>query len=319
MISYQYINYGFFLNENGQLLTHEGFATYGSFTYATGDKLRVSIEGGVVKYRKNGILLRTSTVAPTYPLYAGAAIYSNSGTVSNAVITANFENVNWTNVLGVSASGNNLTKTASSTDWHNAHASSTQAINSGDGYVEFTASETTTNRMLGLGQFGTGYFTYSNIRYAIYLAANVLYTSEYGSLTNVGSYATGDKLRVAIENGAVKYYKNGTLLRTSAVAPTYPLYVNVALYQNGSTLTGAIFNNGSSSAGSSAQIHWLVTDHLGTPRMIFDQTGELANMTRHDYLPFGEELFAPTGGRTVAMGYSGGDGVRQQFTQGTGC
>jgi RHS repeat-associated protein len=315
MISYQYINYGFFLNENGQLLTHEGFTTYGSFTYATGDKLRVSIEGGVVKYRKNGILLRTSTVAPTYPLYAGAAIYSNSGTVTNAVITANFENVNWTNVLGVSASGNNLTKTAGSTDWYNAHASSTQAINSGDGYVEFTASETTTNRMLGLGQFGTGYFTYSNIRYAIYLAANVLYTSEYGSLTNVGSYATGDKLRVAIENGAVKYYKNGTLLRTSAVAPAYPLYVNVAVYQNGSTLTGAIFNNGSSSAGSSAQIHWLVTDHLGTPRMIFDQTGELANMTRHDYLPFGEELFAPTGGRTAAMGYSGGDRVRQQFTQ----
>jgi RHS repeat-associated protein len=31
-------------------------------------------------------------------------------------------------------------------------------------------------------------------------------------------------------------------------------------------------------------------------------------------LPFGEELFAPAGGRTAAMGYSGGDGVRQQFT-----
>lgn len=36
-------------------------------------------------------------------------------------------------------------------------------------------------------------------------------------------------------------------------------------------------------------------------------------MKRHDYLPFGEELFAGTGGRTVALGYAG-DGVRQQFT-----
>jgi RHS repeat-associated protein len=63
----------------------------------------------------------------------------------------------------------------------------------------------------------------------------------------------------------------------------------------------------------STNIHWLVTDHLGTPRMIFDQTGSLANLTRHDYLPFGEELFAPTGGRTTAQGYAG-DGVRQQFT-----
>lgn len=36
-------------------------------------------------------------------------------------------------------------------------------------------------------------------------------------------------------------------------------------------------------------------------------------MKRHDYLPYGEELVAGAGGRTVAQGYSG-DGVRQQFT-----
>jgi RHS repeat-associated protein len=35
---------------------------------------------------------------------------------------------------------------------------------------------------------------------------------------------------------------------------------------------------------------------------------------RHDYLPFGEELSALSGLRTPALGYSGGDGVRQQFT-----
>ena len=32
-------------------------------------------------------------------------------------------------------------------------------------------------------------------------------------------------------------------------------------------------------------------------------------------LPFGEELFAGTGGRTTAQGYSASDGVRQHFTQ----
>lgn len=66
-------------------------------------------------------------------------------------------------------------------------------------------------------------------------------------------------------------------------------------------------------AGPSSDIRWLVTDHLGTPRMIFDLGGSLANVKRHDYLPFGEELFAPTGGRSAAQGYSS-DGVRQQFT-----
>lgn len=65
----------------------------------------------------------------------------------------------------------------------------------------------------------------------------------------------------------------------------------------------------------STQINWLVPDHLGTPRIILDQTGNFANVKRHDYLPFGEELYGGTGGRTPAMGYVAGDGVRQQFTQ----
>jgi RHS repeat-associated protein len=68
------------------------------------------------------------------------------------------------------------------------------------------------------------------------------------------------------------------------------------------------------STETSSNIHWLVTDHLGTPRMIIDQTGTVANVKRHDYLPFGEELFAPAGGRTTALGYAAGDGIRQQFT-----
>ncbi len=67
-------------------------------------------------------------------------------------------------------------------------------------------------------------------------------------------------------------------------------------------------------SGSSTQVNWLVADQLGTPRMIFDQSGSLANVSRHDYLPFGEELFAGTGGRTIAQGYSASDGVRFQFT-----
>src|SRR5882724_137480 len=71
--------------------------------------------------------------------------------------------------------------------------------------------------------------------------------------------------------------------------------------------------------GSSTQINWLVADQLGTPRMIYDQTGSLANVSRHDYLPFGQELFANTGGRATTQGYPSSpnavDGARQKFTQ----
>jgi RHS repeat-associated protein len=68
-------------------------------------------------------------------------------------------------------------------------------------------------------------------------------------------------------------------------------------------------------SGGGIDIRWLVSDQLGTPRMIFDQTGSLANVSRHDYLPFGEELFAGAGGRMTAQGYTMSDDVRQKFTQ----
>src|SRR5262249_32156827 len=67
-------------------------------------------------------------------------------------------------------------------------------------------------------------------------------------------------------------------------------------------------------AGTSNTIHWLVNDQLGTPRMVFDQTGSNAGVSRHDYLPFGEELFAGQGLRSTTLGYTASDNVRQKFT-----
>ena len=88
---------------------------------------------------------------------------------------------------------------------------------------------------------------------------------------------------------------------TSASVDGYSRLTEVEAY--GPADTGASGNG----------VHWLIPDHLGTPRIVLDQTGNLAGVKRHDYLPFGEELFAGTGGRTAAMGYTG-EGVRQQFT-----
>jgi len=88
--------------------------------------------------------------------------------------------------------------------------------------------------------------------------------------------------------------------------------VDTALYSSGSTLSNVELGP---TGGPAASVQWLVSDHLGTPRVIIDQTGTLANVKRHDYLPFGEEMFEPVGGRSPALGYVSGDGVRQQFTQ----
>jgi RHS repeat-associated protein len=112
---------------------------------------------------------------------------------------------------------------------------------------------------------------------------------------NLSSYA-GGKYLVWNLHGHVK-------LKLSHVSPTG---LNAVL--------SGLFFDSVGGGSSSAQINWLVTDQLGTPRLIFDQTGSLASTKRHDYLPFGEELFAGTGGRTTAQGYTG-DSVRQKFTR----
>ena len=53
-------------------------------------------------------------------------------------------------------------------------------------------------------------------------------------------------------------------------------------------------------------------DHLGSPRVVTNTGG--AVVSRHDYMPFGEELGSGVGGRTTAMGFSVADGQRQKFT-----
>jgi len=66
-------------------------------------------------------------------------------------------------------------------------------------------------------------------------------------------------------------------------------------------------------SGSATQVYWLVTDQLGTPRMLIHQSGSFTGVSRHDYLPFGEDL-SGIGGRSTALGYTIG-ALRQKFTQ----
>jgi RHS repeat-associated protein len=55
-------------------------------------------------------------------------------------------------------------------------------------------------------------------------------------------------------------------------------------------------------------------DNLGSPRVITNSSASVVG--RHDYMPFGEDLGAGTGGRTTGMGFSGGssDNNRKKFT-----
>ena len=56
---------------------------------------------------------------------------------------------------------------------------------------------------------------------------------------------------------------------------------------------------------------YLVSDHQGTPRVVTSATGTI--ISRHDYLPFGEEVAAGVGMRVSGQGYGGADGVQKKY------
>jgi hypothetical protein len=208
------IEYAFFIYGGGGLSIYESGIDRGSFgSYAAGDRLKVAVEGGVVKYYRNGTLLYTSTVAPAYPLQVDTSLNTVNAGVYNVVITSDLQNATWTNVSPtIQVTGNSILKVSGTNAW-DAGAVSSQTITAGDGYMEFTPGETGTYRMCGLGNTDSSAY-FGDIEYAFFLfdGGGTLQIYESGNFRGTfGTYAASDRLKVAVEGGVVKYYRNSTL------------------------------------------------------------------------------------------------------------
>ena len=119
---YADIDYAFFVGPSAGLEIWESGNQRGSFgTYASGDRLRVAVEGGVVKYFRNGTLVYTSTVAPTYPLQVDTSLNTVNAGVYNVVITSDLQNVTWTNVAStIQVTNNDIRKVSGTNTWYDA-------------------------------------------------------------------------------------------------------------------------------------------------------------------------------------------------------
>jgi hypothetical protein len=248
----------------GTLKVYENGLLKGNFgTYAVGDVLKVAVESGVVKYYRNGGLVYTSSASPTYPLLVDTSINSTGGRVSNVYICGNLGGtatstptrtntpasaptntatstptntpvsgcapVSWVNTVNVTAAGNSIQKTGGVASTWDAGAVSGKSILSGDGYVQASVDVTSTYRMFGLGN-GDAAVHFSDIEFAAYLAGGSLMVYEGGVFKgNFGALAPGDVLKVSVESGVVKYYRNGGLVYTSLAAPSYPLLLDTAI------------------------------------------------------------------------------------------
>jgi hypothetical protein len=142
------------------------------------------------------------------------------------------------NLVNTTAIGGTLQKTSGQWD---AGANSQQQLTAAGGYVEFGVS--TGHRMqVGLSNDASAAVDYTKLKYSFNFWGGSFEVREGWENLRLwgGAYAPGDVFRIAVEGGAVKYYRNGALLYTSGVAPAYPLVLDTALSAMGASVNNAV-------------------------------------------------------------------------------
>ncbi|QOY86792.1 RHS repeat-associated core domain-containing protein [Paludibaculum fermentans] len=152
-------------------------------------------------------------------------------------------------------------------------------------------------------QTAIGSYTYS------YDAENRMITAKLGGggteVSSTGYVYDGEGQRVQKITCPA-----GTQTCTASVAgATSTTYVYDAFGNLAAEYSGA----GSAPVGCGTPTCYVSVDQIGSTRLVTDANGNAVR--RYDYTPYGEELWAGTGGRTTAMGYqSGPDGFNPKFT-----
>jgi hypothetical protein len=227
------------VRENGTYVTET--------RYAQGERFQIAVDRGAVSYYKYGAsnpnpsLIHTNS-RPTlqYPLKVEAVMLGKGTQVQQVYVqraTAADTKISWTNISNAAANDNTLTANGNITS---GGAQSNETL-TGNGYVEFTAIETDKMRAIGLDHQNTDN-TFQDIDFAIVLRQAATPTAnamaevwQSGKYISDIPYRSGDRFRIAIENGVVKYYKyaNGSLVpipANDASVSAFPVHVDAALY-----------------------------------------------------------------------------------------
>ena len=255
-----YINYG----SSATFYVNGSLIATGSLTPAVGVSYRIVLAGSLVQFYEyaagssTGAKLGQTTQSQLYPLYVDTSIFTNGHLVPTVSLYGKLEptsglKVHWQNFKGLSASialvsgqpVETLTKILG-TNWATGMAAGTFSAErlTGDGAVEWVVTETNTNRIVGLSEVDSEIAdpesTFGAIKYGFYMLDDGhLEPRENGvnpGSLNLGSYSTGDILRIERTNGTIKFRKNGAVVYTSATTSIKPLYMDTNFYNTGSTL-----------------------------------------------------------------------------------
>ena len=124
--------------------------------------------------------------------------------------------VTWASLANVTATGNALQKTSGCDCCPDGYAISEAQI-SGNGSLTWAATEAATLRLVGLSPATT---VTTQLPFAIRLQNGVAEIREQGVYKVDTTFNAGDAFGILVENGAVRYTKNGAAFYTSASSPT---------------------------------------------------------------------------------------------------
>lgn len=239
------IDYAIYAAGNGFAYAYDATGKYWLGAYGAGTRFRVEIQGSTVLYIVDGIVKAQHATAPTYPLVVDSSIYTPNAAVEDAIIAGklidanNIQSVVWKNMVGTGAAGNTLTKTSPNAGFESG-ASSIAAIQSGNGYAEFTVTQANVYWMAGLSNGDTD-VSWQDIDYALYICGNGWsYVFDDAGKHWIGPYTAGDTFRVEIQNGSVLYKQNGVTVYQHLTTPNYPLLLDTSMYTPNAVISNAI-------------------------------------------------------------------------------
>lgn len=216
-------------------------------SYQPEDYFVIRRASGKIQYFQNGDLFTEHTTSEANPLSVDVSLYDIGATIANCEYVGVPEDIiwgNWSGTIGKNptpGAGSSLTFNNTATTWSD--ALSAQCM-TGDGYVEWCVDNLNKQMGAGLSAKDDG-ASITTTDFAIYASTTaVLTVREDNAIRYTGTYAAGDLFRVQRIGTQIKYYqKSGagawTLIYTSAIASTGPLFADGGIY-NGGSMSGCV-------------------------------------------------------------------------------
>jgi hypothetical protein len=147
-------------------------------------------------------------------------------------------NLVWSHLQNAEVVNGLMTKTGGCEGCSNSGGVSQQELTSGNGYMEFTADQIQGLSFVGVSQTISEAEPY-NMDFALRVQNGYLEVREKGVYRADSPLASGDVLRISVQDNKVSYIRNGKVFYTSTQTPSYPLKVYARLYSTEGSIKDA--------------------------------------------------------------------------------